>query len=252
VTSRYQERPVSPALARRVVCTWVDPGRNERHAVLPDACIDLVWDGASLVVAGPDTQAWRVTGEATFVGIRFKPGSAPGYLGVPASELLNQTLPLRDVVGSALAPLTEALAERLALAGSSWAAADVLEDFVLHRHASASPVDDVVEHAVHELRRASRRPVVQTLADRFGLSERSLHRRCTIALGYGPKTLDRILRFRRALRLASSTGNGLADVACSAGYADQAHLSNECRRLAGATPSELMHGTQVVLSANGS
>ncbi len=215
--------------------------------MLPDACIDLVWDGTSLVVAGPDTQAWSVSTESSFVGIRFQPGAAPGFLGVPASELLNQSLPLHEMLGSSV---VEQLAERLALAASTSAASDVLENFVLERQAAAWPVDEVVEHAVQSLRRATRPAVVQTLADRFGLSERSLHRRCTVALGYGPKTLDRILRFRRALRLASSTRSGLADVAWRAGYADQAHLSNEVRRLAGTTPGQLLRGTDVILSAN--
>ena len=127
----------------------------------------------------------------------------------------------------------------------------MLEDAVLERQTQAWHVDDVVEHVVHELRRGTGPAIVQTLAGRIGLSERSLHRRCTSALGYGAKMLDRILRFRRALRLASATGNGLADVAWRAGYADQAHLSNEVRRLAGTTPGELMRGTEVILSANG-
>jgi AraC-like DNA-binding protein len=71
--------------------------------------------------------------------------------------------------------------------------------------------------------------------------ERTLRRRCTAALGYGPKTLDRILRFRRALRLIRSHVP-LADAARQAGYADQSYLTNECRRLANATPGELSTG----------
>jgi len=51
----YSERPARDALADLVVCTWIDPAAEERHPVLPDACIDLVWDGAELRVAGPDT-----------------------------------------------------------------------------------------------------------------------------------------------------------------------------------------------------
>jgi AraC-like DNA-binding protein len=57
------------------------------------------------------------------------------------------------------------------------------------------------------------------------------------------------LRFRRALRLVRS-GDALADIAVRAGYADQAHLSNECRRLAGTTPRVLLRGAQPVRSTN--
>jgi len=69
----YAEFGVQPALAEHVACTWVDPAREERHPVLPDACIDLVWDGASLFVAGPDTHAVAINSPASFVGIRFRP-----------------------------------------------------------------------------------------------------------------------------------------------------------------------------------
>jgi AraC-like DNA-binding protein len=73
---------------------------------------------------------------------------------------------------------------------------------------------------------------VRSAAGRSGLSERQLHRRCLPLFGYGPKTLARVLRFDRALALARA-GRPFADVASSAGYADQAHLSREVRALAG-------------------
>jgi len=70
------------------------------------------------------------------------------------------------------------------------------------------------------------------------VSERQLLRRCTAALGYGPKTLGRILRFQRFRALAAAReGAALVDLAADAGYADQAHLTRECVRLAGETPS---------------
>jgi AraC-like DNA-binding protein len=70
------------------------------------------------------------------------------------------------------------------------------------------------------------------LLQRLGLSERSLRRRCHEAFGYGPKRLDRILRFQRFLDLARrAPGAELAALALAAGYADQAHLSREVRRL---------------------
>jgi len=50
--------------------------------------------------------------------------------------------------------------------------------------------------------------------------------------------LERVLRFQRARRIARGT-TSLALVAALAGYADQAHLSRECRGLAGTTPSDL-------------
>jgi len=77
---------------------------------------------------------------------------------------------------------------------------------------------------------------VEALAGELGLSERQLRRRCAASAGYGPKTLQRILRFRRFLALE---GGDLARRALDAGYADQSHLTRECVRLSGRTPAAL-------------
>ena len=82
------------------------------------------------------------------------------------------------------------------------------------------------------------RPVGAVAAE-VGLGDRALHRRCRHLFGYGPKTLARILRMRRALALARA-GTPLAEVAAHAGYADQAHLTRDVRDLAGVPPGVLL------------
>ena len=52
-------------------------------------------------------------------------------------------------------------------------------------------------------------------------------------MGYGPKTLARVARLRRLVALG---GHELAERAVLAGYASQAHMSEEVRRLTGRTP----------------
>ena len=70
---------------------------------------------------------------------------------------------------------------------------------------------------------------------------RSVHRRCLAAFGYGPATLRRVLRFRRAAALLRA-GASPAEVAAASGYADQPHLSRETRALAGVSPGQLVSG----------
>jgi AraC-like DNA-binding protein len=78
----------------------------------------------------------------------------------------------------------------------------------------------------------------EELADDVGLSVRQLRRRCHAAVGYGPKTLQRVLRFQRFVRLIDAPAGppDLAAAAAQSGYADQAHLSRECVALSGLTP----------------
>jgi transcriptional regulator GlxA family with amidase domain len=216
--SAYQETPVHPVLDGLAVCTWIDrPSSQPRHPVLPDACIDIVWDGAGLRVAGPDTRPVAVDPQATFVGIRFRPGAAPNVLGVPASERLAE---------------------------STGQAPQVLEQAVLAR-ASTLQADPLI---VHLLDRLSQGEALDDLADGLGVSERTLRRRCATAVGYGPKTLERVLRFRRALALIRGR-LPLVAVAPLAGYADQAHLTNEFQRLAGATPGYLRRHPELAISS---
>ena len=97
------------------------------------------------------------------------------------------------------------------------------------------PGDPIVAAAVARLGEPDAR--VDSLAIEVGLSERQLRRRFHAAAGYGPKTLQRVLRFRRFL---AGSRDDLARAALEAGYADQAHLAHEVARLAGTSPSRLM------------
>jgi len=207
------------------------PGR-----VLPDGCLDLMWLGGELVVAGPDTAAVGsgLARGTEIAAVRFRPGAAPAVLGVPAWELRDRRVPLAELWGAD----GVRLGERVGSVPGPAARVAVLEAAVRRRLAGAPPVDPV-SRAV--LARPAR--PVAVLAEAVGLSERQLHRRCLAAFGYGAKTLDRVLRLQRALALARSPrrpAGGLAGLAAAAGYADQAHLAHDCRALAGATPSELL------------
>ncbi|MBV9354814.1 MAG: AraC family transcriptional regulator, partial [Chloroflexi bacterium] len=107
----YSEFPIPGILADRIVCAWIDRPRPVRQPVMPDACIDLVWDAHTLHVAGPDTRSWPVAEHRTYAGIRFRPGAAPGFLRVPADALLDRRVPLSDLWG----PTAEELVQTLAL-----------------------------------------------------------------------------------------------------------------------------------------
>jgi AraC-like DNA-binding protein len=241
----YEEQRPAPELRADVACTWVgrigDTGVPYIDRVLPDGCVDIIWDGSELFVAGPDTGPvpFAPRPDTVFVGIRLRTGRAAPALGCPASALRDQRADLADLWG---AGPTRALAQRLADTAGTHAAVRLLESAIGDRMVDAAPPDRVIEGlvAVLSARPAPGPGLVSALAARLGVTERSLHRRCSSAVGYGPKTLDRVLRFRRALELGvSRPATSLGALAVSAGYADQAHFTRECRRLAGQTPSEL-------------
>jgi AraC-like DNA-binding protein len=227
------ERPPRASLARHVSSVWIE--RSDRsHPLLPDAAVELVWSGRGLFVRGADTRAHAVGAfpEQTFVAIRFRPGAAGGVLGLGGPELADARVGI-----SALWGCTEMQRLESQLAAATPAGAAVLLEDVVEKRIRGLP-DPAVDAVVRIL---GERPArIRSLAERIGLSERQLHRRCIASLGYGPKTLERILRFQRFLKLARSHDGGLAELAAEAGYADQPHLTRECVRLGGATPAMLL------------
>lgn len=225
------ERPARPSLARHVDSVWAE--RSSRaDPLLPDAAVELVWSGRGLFVRGADTRAHPVDAfpGRTFVGLRFRPGAAADVLGLHGAELRDARIGVSLLWGRGEMERLESELAALPIAQ----AARLLEDVVAAR-VRRSP-DPVVEEVVTAAREVA--APVRVLAKRIGVSERQLRRRCVDALGYGPKTLERILRFQRFRVLASRRRElGLAALAAEAGYADQAHLTRECVRLAGETPS---------------
>lgn len=227
----YRERHPPRPLADTVTALWrddVDTVRLQR--VLPDGCMDLIWTGGAVHVAGPDTAAFlaAATPGQSLVGVRFRPGAAPSVLGVPAHALRDQRVPLDEFW-----PEATELAARIAGGGDP---ASILVDAVAQRLRDASPPDPGLRVVVARLRDGRD---VAGVADALGCTQRSLHRRCRDAFGYGPSVLRRILRFRAALALAGA-GTAFADTAVRTGYADQAHLAREVRALAGVTLRQLL------------
>jgi AraC-like DNA-binding protein len=237
----YTEWAPPVGLRHAVVCLWaqVTPdGGDRRGLVLPDACTDLIWEqGRGAHVAGPDTgPAPTVMPAGTIiVGVRFRPAAGGPALGVPLSELRDQRVDLSDLRRGAARRLPGTLDPDAAMARALDVAAALIAD--------GAP-DQAVTWAAELLEDPQVR--AEKVAAEIGLSERQLRRRCQDAVGYGPKTLQRVLRFRRFLAQVDATAENprsgapdLAAIAALAGYADQAHLTRECGRLAGLTPAAL-------------
>jgi AraC-like DNA-binding protein len=254
LTPGYAEWAPPAALRGAVACLWarVSPegaGQSDRPAqsglVLPDACSDLIWEqGVGGYVAGPDTGPARpmIQPGTVIVGVRFRPSAGGQVLKTPLSEIANQRVPLADL----LPPAARRLPPTLDPAGAAGRVLDITGALV----ADGAP-DRAMARAAALLRDPAAR--AEAVAAEVGLSERQFRRRSQAAAGYGPKTLQRVLRFHRFVRLLDAAPApadahtpapahappDLAALAARAGYADQAHLTRECSALSGFTPAAL-------------
>ena len=202
------------------VVAWrsVTPPGGGTKRILPDGCLDLIWQDGTVYVAGPDTtaQVARSAPGSRHAALRFGAGTGPGVLGVPAGEVVDRRVPLDALWPAAavraIAEADDPLAALTAAATRRWPGTDPAMVALAGAARAGLPVD--------------------VIAGRCGLSARQLHRRSTAAFGYGPKMLHRILRLQGAVALARA-GRPFAAVAADAGYADQAHLARDVRAMAG-------------------
>jgi AraC-like DNA-binding protein len=240
----YREAPPAPPLREHFRCVWMHATPADRATpivVVPDGCVDLLWLEGGLFIAGPDIEAAlpELVPGTTVIGLRFRSGAAVRWLRVPMSDIVGRRVDLRALWGRKAVRLVEDI-------GAAEAPAAILDRLQSGLARLAPAIDPPARDMAMVFQSLGKgageaRSTMAHILDRLDISERSLRRRCHEVFGYGPKRLDRILRFQRFLRLArGAPAADLATLALAAGYADQAHLGREVRRLSALSPATVV------------
>lgn len=196
---------------------------------------DQLWVSAAGLHVAP--ALIRTHGLQHGIQIALTPAGVRALLGLPLGALVA------EIVTHDALPLgiDQRVHDRLA-AAPDWATRRA----VLHEHLRAvldrvgadapQPAPEVGEAWALIGRRAGDIRV-DHVADHVGWSRRHLAARFHAEYGVSPKQAARLFRFDRARTLAAC-GTGLAEVAATCGFADQAHLTREWRDLAGHPPAQ--------------
>src|SRR4030095_3926430 len=237
---RFQE--AADALRRSVGGFWV-------VAAECDATMRVVPDGTTAIsiqrqksgfsewllrgpLLRPDER--RFTAPTTLVGVRLRPGVAFLLSGIPASAMVDRPIARSQCT---------ACRELVSIDPSEHTSAqciDALERFLINRLENSN-VHDVVAPALSEIEREHGCLPVADVAARCGVSPRHLNRLMRLWLGYGPKRYAGIVRFQATLmQMEHAPEQSVALLASESGYFDQAHLTSDVARFAGATPGHLI------------
>jgi AraC-like DNA-binding protein len=199
------------------------PGDNDRFASF-----------AAGLFAGP--VMIESFGAACCVQVNFTPLGARRFFRLPMSELTDSIVVLDDVLGAEGMALREQLGN-----APDWASRfDLAEAFVAARLERAAETPLEIAWAYDRIVATGGRARISSIAGKLGWSRKHLASSFSNAIGIGPKTLSRIVRFNRALGLSRQQTADWAGIAADCGYADQAHLVREFRDLAGSTPTALV------------
>jgi len=254
----HHTRPVHPALRPYVgdLIGYASYGYPmELHRGLPSRFMTLVitldeplgvaWPGRPVdkydaLAGGLHSTAVHIgqTDSRAGVQVSLTPPAARELFGLPAGQLASIVVGLDEVFGRSARELTEQLREE-----PSWDRRfDLIEGLLLEQlgQRNAGTAQPEVDWAWQRLCTSHGAIGIQQLATEVGWSRRHLTDRFTRELGLAPKVAARVLRFERVTgHLRRHPRTRLADLSAAAGYADQAHLTRECVRLAGLPPAAL-------------
>lgn len=237
----WEQLPTAP-LSRWVECAWFlnSPEAVSGHRVPPDGCLDIVYDRANgLRAIGTMTkeQQFHFPKGAYLAGVRFRPGMAGSFLGIPPVELTDTSTPLEDLWPRRARELHRQLDDSKSIEE----AMRILRDHVPAPKAALTPT----QRALEALTAANGNANLEDMARHANLSPRQFRRRCLEESGLTPKQLCRVLRFRHACRMAGEHDRpNWSGIAAEAEYFDQAHLIRDFHEFTSQTPMAVFSNTR--------
>jgi AraC-like DNA-binding protein len=199
----------------------------------PDAPLVLLRAEVSGVTTGKFSRVMK--GNRRVFGLKFKPGGLQPFLQASVSTLTDRVVPAAQVFGQSILPL----AAKLRILETPEAMATATSGYFAARPPAPDANVELSSKLVDTIFYDRAILTVEALAERSGLSVRALQRLFKAYVGASPKWVIRRYRLHELLeRFHSGENFDGAQLALDLGYADQAHLINDFRTLAGYTPNE--------------
>lgn len=256
----YFAHPPVPALAPFIELIWGVRGSAAftMEAVLPNGVVELMvnFGPTQKVIAYGDRAvderfrwSWLAGIQdrpltisspegCDHIGVRFRPGGAHAFFGVPMDEVKGALVDLDLLIGAGAAA---GLRDRLGELPTDLARCREVERWLLGRRYAVHPYYATTRRAIDLLHASAYDMTITDLCGRLGLSNRHLIDQFRRVVGLPPKTLARVQRFHAVVRaLVGRDDADWAGLAYRYHFADQSHLVREFRHFAGVTPTEFL------------
>jgi AraC-like DNA-binding protein len=231
----YREYSPSPALSEYVACYWTlyTNGKinNEPHRILPDGCIDIIFDLNSHVsfISGvaSETSHLLLSGTIDMMGVRFLPKAIPFILKSNASEFLNNGFETGFVVKSLCQMI-----ENVLCAADRFQKLRIIDDelkIFFKDFSINGRFSGILEQALDGRGCLT----VSELAAYHEISEKQLGRYFKEYVGLPTKTFLNIVRFQNMLTAMKNKNNNILNQSLDLGYYDQSHFIKDINKYYG-------------------
>ncbi len=241
----------SPSLRLQpyIQCYWLSMhNQASRYAILPDGCVDLVFDlhagNTDGLLYGTTTtlQDIPIRLNTHYLGIRFQAGQSRHFLNNAALVLTNHHEIASDLLRQDIKPVIE----QLSIDCNYTNITKLLDQHFEHCLMRQAPVPHTLDQAIWQVQHTAGKQRIQALSQLQALSSRQFERLFKQHVGITAKQYATICRFQHAINLTMQ-GNSLVNTAIDAGFSDQSHFNHDIKKLTGLSPRQFFQQHVVFL-----
>jgi AraC-like DNA-binding protein len=187
------------------------------------------------------------TGKIGMLVAVLQPYGAFSLLGIPAHELTDLVVPLKDI-GFENASLLE---EQIDGARDNLTRVQLVERAFMKQLSGVHTMDSIVQQAVNLIYDSNGLTTIKHLIERLAVPERQLERRFHQNIGISPKQFSNAIRLQHFIKQVRYFGQkeNLTNIIYDLGYYDQAHLNRTFKKTTGVTPRQYLFHSNL-LAAN--
>lgn len=162
------------------------------------------------------------------------PFAATHLFSIPGTDLQNQMVDLRTLIGAE----ANDLEEKMMLATNNDLRVQIISEFLENRLAKTRPAPIGVFETIKFIMETNGMTNIEELAKRNFLSTRQFERNFKEFIGFNPKLFSRIIHFQSVLSNYYNKEISLTEIAYDAGYYDQSHFIQDFKEFSGHNPKD--------------
>lgn len=236
---------------------WVLKGcipKHENHfqRIVPNGFVELIFYykdtpqyfrknsniKSTAIISGQQDEFYdiKVHGDLQLFSVVFLPQAARMFLGIPVSELYNQSIPAELIFKNDIDTITSKLSELNYISEK----VNLIEDFLVRQITKNQDYKiNRIANSVGDINSLKGINLIDSLASNACLSRKQFERTFAEFVGIAPKKFLRIVRFQYALYSQQiKSFENLTALAYDCGYYDQSHMINDFKKLTGLTPNQ--------------